>query len=243
MGNSAARQRGYRADGKGFAVVAEEIGNLAIQTRDSVQNIETIIGEVNEAVNNLATCLNTSMDFLESTVMEDYGEFLNVSEQYAKDATNFESGMREIAESVEQLDRAIDHIAVSMEDIGKMTNEAANGVSLVAEKTVEIVEKMTDEEREENKFFCQIVEKSSSRMEKAHIRYMEIMNGKEKEEVNEEISQEDFEDITVACSNESKYENIQASNDTVDGKGEEITHKPAEDNQEEISEAAEEDLF
>lgn len=132
--------------GKGFAVVAEEIGNLAIQTRDSVQNIETIIGEVNEAVNNLATCLNTSMDFLESTVMEDYGEFLNVSEQYAKDATNFESGMREIAESVEKLDQAIDHIAVSMEDIGKMTNEAANGVSLVAEKTVEIVEKMTAED-------------------------------------------------------------------------------------------------
>lgn len=132
--------------GKGFAVVAEEIGNLAIQTRDSVQNIETIIGEVNEAVNNLAICLNTSMDFLESTVMEDYGEFLNVSEQYAKDATNFESGMREIAESVEKLDQAIDHIAVSMEDIGKMTNEAANGISLVAEKTVEIVEKMTAED-------------------------------------------------------------------------------------------------
>ena len=73
-------------------------------------------------------------------------EFLNVSAQYANDATNFESGMREIAESVEQLDQAIDHIAVSMEDIGKMTNEAANGVSLVAEKTVEIVEKMTDED-------------------------------------------------------------------------------------------------
>ena len=104
-------------------------------------------------------------------------------------------------------------------------------------------EKMTEEEKKENKFFCQIVENSSSRMEKAHIRYMEIMNGKEKEEVNEEISQEDFEDITVACSNESKYEDIQASNDTVDEKEEEITHKPAEDNQEEISEAAEEDLF
>ena len=104
-------------------------------------------------------------------------------------------------------------------------------------------EKMTDEEKEENKFFCQIVETSSSRMEKAHIRYMEIMNGKEKEEVNEEISQEDFEDITVACSNESKYEETQVSNDAVDEKEEEITHKPAEDNQEEISEAAEEDLF
>ena len=54
--------------------------------------------------------------------------------------------MREIAESVEKLDQAIDHIAVSMEDIGKMPNEAANGISLVAEKTVEIVEKMTAED-------------------------------------------------------------------------------------------------
>lgn len=104
-------------------------------------------------------------------------------------------------------------------------------------------EKMTDEEREENKFFCQIVENSSSRMEKAHLRYVEIMNGKEKEEVDEEISQEDFDDITVACSNESKYEEIQVSNDTVDEEEEEITHKPAQDNQEEISEVAEEDLF
>lgn len=104
-------------------------------------------------------------------------------------------------------------------------------------------EKMTDEEREENKFFCQIVENSSSRMEKAHLRYVEIMNGKEKEEVDEEISQEDFDDITVACSNESKYEEIQVSNDTVDEEEEEISHKLAQDNQEEISEAAEEDLF
>lgn len=110
-------------------------------------------------------------------------------------------------------------------------------------------EKMTDEEREENKFFCQIVENSISRMEKAHIRYMEIMNGKEKEEVNEEISQEDFEDITVACSNESKYEKTEEPQDIpgvqVEKEEKEDTSVATtqEETREETSEAAEEDLF
>ncbi|MGN0459500.1 MAG: hypothetical protein ACI4HL_01155 [Ruminococcus sp.] len=106
-------------------------------------------------------------------------------------------------------------------------------------------EKMTDEEREENKFFCQILEKSGSRMEKAHIRYVEIMNGKQNDEVNEEMSQEDFDDITVACSNESKYEKTEEPEENGDNAEEDKAHddKPAEDNQEEISEAAEEDLF
>ena len=78
--------------------------------------------------------------------MGDYGEFLNVSEQYAEDAKNFEQGMQQIAGSVEELNQVIDQIAVSMEDIGRVTNEAADGVSLVAGKTTEIVQKMADEE-------------------------------------------------------------------------------------------------
>ncbi|MCI6243850.1 MAG: methyl-accepting chemotaxis protein [Agathobacter sp.] len=132
--------------GKGFAVVAEEIGTLAVQTRESVQNIENIIAEVNGAVLNLGDCLHAAMEFLDGTVMGDYGEFLNVSEQYAKDAKSFEEGMQQITGSVEELNEVIDQIAVSMEDIGKVTNEAATGVSLVAGKTTEIVQKMADEE-------------------------------------------------------------------------------------------------
>lgn len=106
-------------------------------------------------------------------------------------------------------------------------------------------EKMTDEEREENKFFCQIVENSSSRMEKAHLLYVEIMNGKQSDEVKEEMSQEDFDDITVACSNESKYEKTEEPEENGGNAEDEKASddKPAEDNQEEIAEVAEEDLF
>ncbi|MGN1126444.1 MAG: hypothetical protein ACI4RI_03295 [Ruminococcus sp.] len=106
-------------------------------------------------------------------------------------------------------------------------------------------ENMTDEQRKENVLLCQIVEKSSSRMEKAHIRYVEIMNGKQNDEVNEEMSQEDFDDITVACSNESKYEKTEEPEENGDNAEDDKASddKSSEDNQEEISEVAEEDLF
>lgn len=107
-------------------------------------------------------------------------------------------------------------------------------------------ENMTDEQREENALLCQIVEKSSSRMEKAYRRYVQVMNDREDEEVSEVMSDEDIEDITVACSNESKYEKTDETQDNADVQekkeeipGDETQEKPKE----EISEVAEGDLF
>lgn len=62
--------------GHGFAVVADEIGNLANQTKDTVNDIDIIIKEVYEAVNDMTNCLGTSTAFLEDTVLVDYNEFL-----------------------------------------------------------------------------------------------------------------------------------------------------------------------
>ena len=107
-------------------------------------------------------------------------------------------------------------------------------------------ENMTDEQREENALLCQIVEKSSSRMEKAYRRYVQVMNDREDEEVSEVMSDEDIEDITVACSNESKYEKTDETQDNADVQ-EEKEEAPADATQEkpkeEISEVAEGDLF
>lgn len=131
--------------GRGFAVVADEIGNLSVQTKDSVKDIETIIEEVYSSVNNMGECLNASTEFLENTVLEDYNEFMNVSEQYAQDANNFRSNMSMIDEAIESLGKAISDIANVMEGMSVRTNEAAQGISAIAEKTASIVEKMADE--------------------------------------------------------------------------------------------------
>lgn len=131
--------------GKGFAVVAEEIGHLASQTQETVKNIEDIISEVYAAVNGMKSCLNDSTEFLEKTVLTDYGEFDEVSVQYAADAQNFESSMKEITREVRSLGEAIGDIAEAIDGISKMTGESAQGISLIAEKTTEIVQKMSDE--------------------------------------------------------------------------------------------------
>lgn len=132
--------------GRGFAVVADEIGNLANQTQSTISDIDDIIKEVYEAVRSMTACLNSSTEFLERTVLVDYNEFMQVSEQYAEDAGNYESSMKEIGEAVRELGSAIEEITEAVEGISRMTEESAEGISTIAEKTSEIVQKMADEE-------------------------------------------------------------------------------------------------
>lgn len=132
--------------GRGFAVVADEIGNLANQTQSTITDIDNIIKEVYEAVRSMTDCLNSSTEFLEHTVLVDYNEFMQVSEQYAEDAGTYENSMKEISEAVRQLGSAIEEITEAVEGISRMTEESAEGISAIAEKTTEIVQKMVDEE-------------------------------------------------------------------------------------------------
>ncbi len=57
------RQRRAGEAGKGFAVVATEIGALATQTQNAVGDIDSIIGEVHNAVSGMVDCLQNAMDF------------------------------------------------------------------------------------------------------------------------------------------------------------------------------------
>lgn len=70
-------------------------------------------------------------------------------------------------------------------------------------------EKMTDSEKEENQLFCDIIEKSQARLEKAHQRYISIakstptpVNEKKEKKIPTAKS---TESVTVACSNEKEY--------------------------------------
>lgn len=132
--------------GRGFTVVAEQIGSLASQTQNTVKDIEDIILEVNAAVKGMTSCLQASTDFLENTVLQDYGEFQKVGEQYAEDAGSYQSSMQNIAEAIDALAGAIEDMRVSIDGISQMTGDSARGISLIAEKTTDIVQKVADEE-------------------------------------------------------------------------------------------------
>ncbi|MCR5581035.1 MAG: methyl-accepting chemotaxis protein [Pseudobutyrivibrio sp.] len=130
--------------GRGFAVVATEIGNLANQTSDAVGDIDSIVGEVNNAVAQMAGCLEETTNFLEQTVLNDYEDFSNVSEQYYSDAEVFQNSMGSISKGVEELTSSIGKISETLEHINITVSESANGIYDIAEKTTGIVTGATD---------------------------------------------------------------------------------------------------
>lgn len=125
--------------GRGFAVVATEVGNLANQTSETVNNINLIVGEVNDAVRNMTSALTDTVEFLERVVLKDYDNFSTVGQQYDDDAEVFQNSMSNIREAVNSLSATIKEIVDAVSGINTTVNEAARGVSNIAEKTSGVV--------------------------------------------------------------------------------------------------------
>ncbi len=125
--------------GRGFAVVATEIGNLANQTSTTVSDINNIVSEVNNAVSNMSGCLSETGEFLEETVLSDYAEFAQVSEQYSDDAVKFKESMNDVHESIVNLTDSIAKISDAISGITSTVGESTVGVTEIAEKTTDMV--------------------------------------------------------------------------------------------------------
>lgn len=121
--------------GRGFAVVASEIGDLAMQTLDTVSTIDEIVGEVNSSVSNMTECLTTIMEFLEQTVLGDYEHFAQVGEQYHADADTFQQIMQQTKEAVDALEQHIGEISSTVSEINSMVEQSTDGISGIAEKS------------------------------------------------------------------------------------------------------------
>lgn len=126
--------------GKGFAVVASQIGSLAGKTQVSADDIKKMVMEVEGAVESMESCISTSTDFLEHTVMQDYDEFREVGVHYRSDAGTFEEFMSTVHDLVNTLSKSMEEIVQSLDFIRQALNESTTGVSDMAEKTNELVE-------------------------------------------------------------------------------------------------------
>lgn len=127
--------------GRGFAVVATEIGALANQTVQTVDGINKIVNEVNEAVSNMTGCIQVIMNFLEETVAEDYSTFGQVGENYENDAKSFAEAMQQINSDISELNSKIIEIVNVMDGVNRTITESADGVNIIAEKSEDAVKK------------------------------------------------------------------------------------------------------
>ncbi len=125
--------------GKGFAVVADEIRQLADSSRDTANRIQEINAVVTNAVHNLAGNANNLVEYLNESIMPEFGNFVESGVQYRENATYIESVMNEFTEKTDALKRAMDEIATSISTITDAIDEGAKGVNGAAESTQMLV--------------------------------------------------------------------------------------------------------
>jgi methyl-accepting chemotaxis protein len=130
--------------GRGFSVVASEISNLASQSTETVNNITKIVTNVQIAARSMEDCLRQMIDFMESTVIVDYENFIKVSGEYSADARDFSTSMRTIDESIRSLEENISDIAQAVQGINGNVNEATVSINDIATKATEMVGSASD---------------------------------------------------------------------------------------------------
>lgn len=130
--------------GKGFAVVADEIGKLASQSTHTVKEITQMVSEINGAVENISYNAEKTLEFLDKKVLKDYENFVEVSEQYNKDALSINDTMGIIYKATDTLSKRLISITEAMSNVNLTISESAAGASNMAEKNMDIVLLTTD---------------------------------------------------------------------------------------------------
>lgn len=133
--------------GRGFTVVAMEIGKLAKETADTVEEIQQNINAVQSAVATLSSDAEQILKFLNETVAPQYIEFTKVAEQYGADAETFRAVSQKIAETssnvngtMEQVNKAIAQIANSAQSTAALTIQVTDAVNDVSDSVSDVTD-------------------------------------------------------------------------------------------------------
>lgn len=151
--------------GKGFCVVATEIGKLAGQSTDAVNNISAIVKEVQLCVSDMIEDMSTILQFLDQNVLADYNSFIEISAEYSVETGNLNSVMQNVTASVKELADDTKIIAMEINGISQTISESSLAVTDVASKNVNIsktiskIHEMTNKNLKQADTLNQIVER------------------------------------------------------------------------------------
>ena len=129
--------------GKGFAVVATEIGELANNSQTAASEIQAVSSEVISSVNELAKEAQELLTFVNETTMEGFDDLVRISDEYKGSAEKIDEMMARFSEAFEQIRNNIDSIKSSTDAVNTAVEDAANGVSETAERSIEMTNNMS----------------------------------------------------------------------------------------------------
>lgn len=139
--------------GKGFAVVAGEIGKLAEESTQIVNQIQEINQLILQAVDNLSENAKELMQFVAVNVVNDYGKMLSATKDYSDDADKVDAIVTELSSTSQELLAAVENITTAIAGVAIATNEGAQGTTNIATRASDsaLESKKTVEETEVTK--------------------------------------------------------------------------------------------
>jgi Methyl-accepting chemotaxis protein len=127
--------------GKGFAVVADEIRHLADQSKDAVIKIQSVTGEVTQAVGNLSESAGSLLQYVATDISSSFQRFIEVADAYKEDATYVDGLISDFSATSEELLASIENIIVSVNEVANAATEGAVGTGDIAGKITKITDK------------------------------------------------------------------------------------------------------
>lgn len=126
--------------GKGFAVVANEIGTLADDSKNTVNEIQAITKVVMSAVGNLSNSANRLLKFVAEDVNADYKDMLSAADSYSTDALFVNDMTNDLSATSQQLAASVQAMMTAINEVSSSAQEGATTTASVAEQTSDIAD-------------------------------------------------------------------------------------------------------
>ncbi len=130
--------------GKGFAVVADEIRVLAENSKNTANNIQSISSIVTNAVEELSADANKMITFIDTTVLSDYDKFVDMADSYHNDADHMDRILQRFYGNASKLAETMAQMAEGIDGINVAVDESAQGVTMAAQSTAQLVEALVN---------------------------------------------------------------------------------------------------
>lgn len=148
------------AAGKGFAVVAEEIRELADNSTQVVDNMQSAIDEVYDSVTLLKDNASTLLNFMQDQVVGDYHAMVDTAKQYKEDAAFYDDIATDLGASAQEMGASIEEILETLNTATEVIEEMLESIDQLA-----MVNQNTNISSEEILRQMAILERSSRKLE------------------------------------------------------------------------------